>query len=180
MSEAEKFVEECQKICSEIRSLSDALVSMTKNQNENLSGIVDKLGQILENTNSTSQNGNGLVFTQCRKWSEFKEASVGSSLVAFEIDLWNVFSISSTSRHFIFRYSEKLPLSRKDVTDENSFCHKVLTLDPASLRRWLSEELRVPEDKILEGNLRAFSQYTKEHRHEGKRDNLLLEYYKGI
>ncbi|MFB0504813.1 MAG: hypothetical protein ACETWE_13370, partial [Candidatus Bathyarchaeia archaeon] len=103
----------------------------------------------------------------------------GASLVAFETDIWNVFSISSACREFVFRYAEKLPLSPDDGAPEDSVCCKVLDLDPLSLRRWLSDELNVPEDKIIEGNLAKPSQRTNEEVDE-KRESTILEYYKRI
>ena len=130
-------------------------------QEENLSNITDKLDVFIDNLSAivenirefTSENGGRLAVADCRKWSEFKKVSTGASLVAYEIDMWNVFSISSLCRELFFRYSERLPVSQNDMIPENSVCRKILNLDPSSLRTWLSKELRVSKDKIMEGNL---------------------------
>ena len=114
---------------------------------ENLSSIIENIGEF------ASENGRRLAVADCRKWSEFKEVSTGASLVAYETDMWNIFSISSLCREFVFRYSERLPVSQNDMMPGDSVCHKVLNLEPSNLRRWLSKELKVSKDKIVEGNL---------------------------
>ncbi len=128
---------------------------------ENISDIVDKLDVFTDNISSivknlrefTTKNGHHLAIADCKRWSEFKEASMGASLVAFEVDMWNVLSVTSVGQKFIFRYSEKLPASRNDVTAEDSIYGELLTPDTLRLRRWLSEELNIPVEKIIEGNL---------------------------
>ena len=130
-------------------------------QHENVSDIASKLDFLVDNISSilenivefTSENGHHLAIVDCRKWSEFRDASTGTSLVSFEIDMWNIFSIASVCRRFIFRYSEKLPASEDDVISEDSICRNLLNPDSLRLRRWLSEELNIPEEKIIEGNL---------------------------
>lgn len=179
MSKAEEFSEECRKIRAEIRCLRNAIVNLTKFHEETFSDIVDRLDQIFQQDNDAYGNDQPIVFVDCRKWSDFSEMSKGASLVAFETDIWNVFSISSACREFVFRYAEKLPLSPDDEAPADSVCCKVLDLDPLSLRRWLSDELNVPEDKIIEGNLVKPSQRTNEEVDE-KRESTILEYYKRI
>ena len=128
---------------------------------ENISDIVDKLDVFVDNISSivgnlkefTSRNGQRLAIIDCKRWSEFKETSMGTSLVAFEVDMWNVLSVTSVGQKFIFRYSEKLPASKNDVIAEDSIYGELLTPDTLRLRRWLSEELNIPEQKIIEGNL---------------------------
>jgi len=120
-----------------------------------LDAFNDNISSLLEKTSreSTSERGCQVAVVDCRKWSEFRGASKGASLIAFEIDIWNVISITSTSREFIFRYSERLPMSQNDGVAEDSVWQGVFNVDPLSLRRWLSRELNVPEEKIIEGNL---------------------------
>jgi len=180
MNGAEKLIEECQKIQSEIRRLNDVLVDMIKTHEKNLLDIAGRIDQNFQYRESESENDHPIAVVDCRKWSEFKELSTGTSLVAYEMDVWNVFSITSARREFIFRYSERLPISRNNVTPKDSVCHKALNLNPASLRRWLSEELRVPEEKIIEGNLAALSQHMYQHRDNPERDNTVLQYYSNI
>ena len=179
MSKAEEFSEECRQIRAEITYLRNAIVNLTKYHEETFSDIVDRLDQIFQQDNDAYQNDQPVLFVDCRKWSDFSEMSKGASLVAFETDIWNVFSISSARREFVFRYAEKLPLSPDDEAPADSVCCKVLDLDPLSLRRWLSDELEVPEDNIIEGDLVRPSQRTNEQADE-KRESTILEYYKRI
>jgi len=129
---------------------------------DDLSDVVDRLGVFINSLSSvvekisresTSEKDRHIAIVDCRKWSEFRVVSAGASLVAFEMDVWNVFSITSRSREFIFRFSESLPMSKNDAMPEGSASNKLPNLDSTSLRRWLSEELKVPEEKIIEGNL---------------------------
>jgi len=180
MSEAERIVEEARKIFCEIGSLRTTLMDMIRNHEENLSDIAGKMEENLQNGKLTSEKDRGLILVDCRKWAEFRELSVRASLVAYEMDMWNVFSLSSACHEFIFRYSEKIPFSKNDVTHGDSVCHKVLNLDPLGLRRWLSRELKVPEEKIIEGNLVALSQYPHQYGENARRENTILEYYRSI
>jgi len=122
---------------------------------DKLDAFTDNISSLVEKTSreSTSERGCHVALVDCRKWSEFRGASKGASLIAFEIDMWNVISITSTSREFVFRYSERLPMSQNDAVAEDSVWHRVFNVDPLSLRRWLSKELDVPEEKIIEGNV---------------------------
>jgi len=116
-----------------------------------LSGKVDQVLQYMNHIRHLS-------VVACRKWSEFKEVSSDASLVAFEINVWNEFSITSVCSGFIFRYSEKLPAYQHGMKIEDSVCHEVLNLDPADLRCWLSDELNVPDHRIVEGGLESFEE----------------------
>jgi len=148
----------------------DLIISILKDHEESLSNFVDRLEVFIKNLSSLEKKISNLdkipqpgrstsedrriLLVECKRWSDFKDINAGASLVAFETED-NALSVSSASRDFIFRYSEKLP----DVDDSmtvhsgDSVCRKVSCLNPLGVRRWLSEELRVPEDKIIEGRL---------------------------
>jgi len=150
----------------------DMIISILKDHEENLSSIVDKLDtfvedlsslnkkfakidQILQRSKFVPMHDPNILTVECQKWPEFREMSIGASLVAFEIDETNL-SISSASRGFVFSYSERLP-DLESLTSDNSedlSLRRVVNLDPFSVKAWLSEELKITEDKILEGRLR--------------------------
>ena len=164
-SHEENLSEFAERLDASINSISLSPGKIAKlNQiieQENISDIVNKLDVFVDNISSivenlkefTSRNGPRLAIADCKRWSEFKEASMGTSLVAFEVDMWNVLSVTSVGQKFIFRYSERLPASRNDVIAEDSIYGELLTPDTLRLGRWLSEELNIPEEKIIEGNL---------------------------
>ncbi len=149
----------------------DILISILKDHEGNLSNTVDKLDafiknlsslekkiakveQILQHKKFTPVNDRRFIYVECKKWSEFREVSTGASLVAFEAEE-KTLSISSAFREIIFKYSEDLPWGDDEINMQSGdlVCCKVLNLDSFSVRRWLSEELKVPEDKIVEGRL---------------------------
>lgn len=148
----------------------DLIISILQEHEKNLSDIVDRLDAFTEGLSSLEKkitrmdriwqrrklpSGNDRrVIVECRKWSDFKDLSVGSSLVAFET-ADNVLSISSASGEFVFRYSMGLS-EADDATHvhhgDSAWCES-LGLNPLKVRSWLSEELRVPRDRIVEGRL---------------------------
>jgi len=151
----------------------DMIISILKDHEENLSNIIDKLdtfvenfsslekkiatiGQSLQNAKFTYRKERRVFFVECRNWSEFREMSIGASLVAFEIAK-NVLSVSSASSEFIFKYSEKLPTvdSLTALQPGDSSHSEALNPNPLGIRAWLSEELKIPEHKILEGKFFA-------------------------
>ena len=148
----------------------DLLISILKDHEENLSESIDKIGGILQNRNVISEKEphHPLAFVDCLRWSDFKRASVGASLVGYKIDIWNEFFIVSVGRRFVFRHSEKLPRSKNDVKLEDTVCSKVLNLDSTGFRHWLSEELKVPENRIIEGNLEQLTQHANERRYNAR------------
>ena len=151
----------------------DMIISILKDHEENLSNIVDKLDTFVENFSSLEKKiamiGQGLqnakfahrkerrmLLVECRNWSEFREMSIGASLVAFEIAK-DLLSVSSASSEFVFKYSEKLPpVDSLTALQPGDTSHREAS-SPNSLgiRAWLSEELKVAEHRILEGKLLA-------------------------
>lgn len=124
----EIILQECRKIHDQIERISGS--------------VLNKLENIVPRT-----------VVNCTKWEDFKQASADASLVAFETDLWNEFVITSVCHEYIFRYSERLPLSMNDPTPKDLICHKILDLNEPSLKLWLSEELEIPQEMILAGSL---------------------------
>lgn len=179
MNRPEMFLTECQRIHAEIERLRNVILESMKSHRETLSDIADRLDQILQRTNRTYENDQPVVLVDCRRWSDFSEMSKGASLVAFETDMWNVFSINSSCKEFVFRYAEKLPLPSNDGPPTDSIFRKVPDLNPLSLKHWLSDELDIPEDKIIEGNFAEFSQRRNDEVDEERHDTI-LEYYKRI
>jgi len=148
----------------------DLLISILKDHEENLSDSIDKMDRILQDKNPVSEKEphHPLAFVDCLRWSGFKRASAGASLVGYRIDIWNEFTVVSVGRRFIFGYSEKLPRSEDDITLEDTVCGKVLGLDSIGLRHWLAEELKVPETKIIEGNIEELTRHADERRYDGR------------
>jgi len=107
----------------------------------------------LKSTKVKPSNDRRFVLVECKRWAEFKDVSGGASLIAFETGD-NILSVSSASSEFVFKYTEKL-LEDDAVSahPEDSVRRKILNLNPLNVRRWLSEELKTSEDKIIEGRV---------------------------
>jgi len=111
----------------------DMIISILKEHEENLSGLVDRfdaecnslasvdeklsvLEQFLnrlevsnvKNVIGVPGTKGSLVAVECRDWLTFRGASQGSLLVAFEI-ADDLLRLSSVTDLFVFTYSEKLP-----------------------------------------------------------------------
>ena len=148
----------------------DLIISILKDHEKNLSDFVDKMdafikrisvfekdtekGVVSQREGFTPGGNRCIVSVKCKRWSDFRDVSMGAPLVAFELRDSGLY-ITSVSDRFIFKYLEKIP-DTKGVTFVHlgkPGCRKVLSLNPISVRRWLSDELKVPENRIIEGDL---------------------------
>ena len=113
---------------------------------------------------------------RCKDWLTFQSAGQGALLVAYEFND-EQFTFSSVSDLFIFTYSNGLPEVRMLMSNgvgqglkshqeddfEATFSGKIsskdgesmyeMIINPRMLKRWLSSELGVPENKIIEGRV---------------------------
>jgi hypothetical protein len=118
-----------------------------------------------------------LVMVKCKDWSAFRSASQGALLAAFEAkdDRFISYSISDL---FVFTYSEVLlkvhtlmggriirqlgshtedgvieavPSKTYHLEDAESICDGVL--NPRMVKLWLSSELGISEEKVVEGRV---------------------------
>jgi len=103
-----------------------------------------------------------LVTVKCKDWLTFRSASQGALLVAFEVaeDQIMFYSVSDL---FVFIYSERFPKVEtlidekvrkwlKRYSKDGESVYETI-LSPKSVKRWLSSELGVPEEKVVEGRV---------------------------
>ena len=78
--------------------------------------------------------GSPLSVVECARWSDFREKSREARVVTFEVDDTRL-RVSCAHDDIVYRYT--------------------ITFAPSSekLRGWLSENLGVPEEKIVEGRI---------------------------
>ena len=74
-----------------------------------------------------------LPAVECTRWNDFKEKSKEAEVVTFEIDDRGLM-VSCAHANVVYKYTIEIASSEK-------------------LKRWLSENLGVPEEKIVEGRI---------------------------
>ena len=118
-----------------------------------------------------------LVAIKCKDWLAFRGASHGALLVAFEATE-DDFIFSSVSDLFVFTYSERSPevsrLIRRrprrltedrrepekidsvpsgELSSQDWFPNSETILCPTMVKKWLSAELEVPEERVVEARV---------------------------
>jgi len=95
-----------------------------------LEAIVEKMenGKPVERAETTVQ---GLPVVRCETWKRFKERSRGAESVSVQWTEENGLTISALSNGKVYKY----------------------VLEPNGLKSWLSWQLNVPEEKVVEGKI---------------------------
>jgi hypothetical protein len=164
-----KISDRFDSVCNEISAFQDK-ASVLDRALERLQGI-----KIKNLVGAVGTNG-PLVTVKCKDWQAFKGASQGALLVAYEV-VGEQFFFSSVSDLFVFTFSEGLPEttvlmagtrrwinshSESEDTDatnsetlmssDGESAYEVI-VSPRIVKRWLSSELGVPKEKIVEGRV---------------------------
>ncbi len=162
----EKFDEVHQRICALIEKMSLLDRILERLEDFKVSNIVE----------ATGVKG-PLARVRCNDWATFRAASQGALLVTFEVSDENV-TISSITDLFVFTYSDGIPELMGIVSEgANRWIRKIMkngedkTVPPSflpskrdedayetvvnsdALRKWLSSELEMPEEKIVHGRV---------------------------
>ncbi|MEM3194148.1 MAG: hypothetical protein QXH97_04095, partial [Candidatus Bathyarchaeia archaeon] len=86
----------------------------------------------------------------CESWSDFREACNGAEIVAFHQN--GVLSIKALQRNIIYEYREPLPTHVGSL--QCGIPVKLqANLDIAEIKKTLSRELNVPENRIIKGEI---------------------------
>jgi len=148
----------------------DIIISILKDHEENLSKIIDRFDSVCEDISAFEEKVS--LLDKC-----LERLSQGALLVAFEV-VGDRFFFSSVSDLFIFTYSAGFPEStalmnrrirgwlktHPETPDEETvpsrgFASKdgeaayEIVVSPKMVKRWLSQELGIPESKIVEGRI---------------------------
>ncbi|OYT48919.1 hypothetical protein B6U79_02550 [Candidatus Bathyarchaeota archaeon ex4484_231] len=165
-----KIIDRFDSVCEDISAFEEK-VSLLDKCLERLDGLK------IRNVVGAVGTKGPLVTVKCKDWLAFKSASQGALLVAFEV-VGDRFFFSSVSDLFIFTYSAGLPEStalmnrrvrgwletHPETPDEETvpsrgFASKdgeaayEIVVSPKMVKRWLSQELGIPESKIVEGRI---------------------------
>jgi len=140
----------------------DLIISVLKDHEKSLSDFIEKMNTFIKEASVfkevcgksgisrprifTQRENRNIISVECRRWSDFREVSMGARLVAFEMRDGGLY-ITSMSNGFIFKHLHRL-LGSEAVTSLPPE-----SLDVGNVKRWLSDELKVPENRIVEGHL---------------------------
>ena len=165
-----KIAERFDALCSDISTFREK-ASVLDRVLDRLGG--QKIGNIIEAVGTKGP----LVTVNCKSWQAFKGASQGALLVAYEVIEEQAF-FSSVSDLFVFTFSGGLSEtslsvskgerrwierslrpdvdetleSEENVSADGDAAYKTI-VNSKTIKRWLSAETGVPEDKIVEGKI---------------------------
>jgi len=165
-----KIVDRFDTICSDISTFREK-ASVLDRVLEHLGG--QKIGNIVGAVGTKGP----LVTVDCKSWQAFKGASQGALLVAYEVIDEQAF-FSSISDLFVFTFSGELSEtslslskggrrwiekslqpnidetleSEENVSADGDAAYKMI-VNSKTIKRWLSAETGVHEDKIVEGKV---------------------------
>ena len=133
----------------------DLVISVLKDHEKTLDSLIEKFENTLKDfsvggkaktVTSTKYN----VAIQCEKWSEFRDACRDADAVSFKLD--EELEIKAIQGDILYEYVE--PVHRRMEIMECGIPAKLQTqLDPSELKRLLSKELNVPENRVIQGKI---------------------------
>jgi hypothetical protein len=109
---------------------------------EKLEGALKNFSQNLENTRNVIVIKNSVIFL-CEEWNEFKKACIGAESLSYRCN--DQLRVKALQGNVIYEYKE--PISN---------CTEILgceTWDPNKVKKVLSKELNVPENRIILGEM---------------------------
>jgi len=167
----QKIAERFDAVCNEVQSFEEKAAVLDR--------VLEHLGgQKMRTIVGATGTKGPLVTVNCKSWQSFKGASQGALLVAYEVagEQANFSSVSDLS---VFTFSGELnetslriskgakrwiekalnmaeeddaSESDEDVSADGESAYKTV-VNSKTVKRWLSEETCVPEDRVVEGRV---------------------------
>lgn len=141
---------------SEKMNALDFVITVLKEHEKTLDFLIEKLESALKSFPGVSEEAKIVtaaqrsINVQCQEWSEFREACVKAEAVSFRID--GDLEIEALQGSVIYEYKE--PTNGHIQTMRCGIPVRFQThLDPCDVRRVLSKELDVPENRIIRGHI---------------------------
>lgn len=94
-----------------------------------------------------------LASITCSSWSEFKKICSGADVVVFNQD--SALNIKAIKGKFIYRYREELPAYTERLRCGIPVRLQAI-LDFGEIKRVISRELNIPQDRIIKGEIHPF------------------------
>jgi hypothetical protein len=134
----------------------DLVISVLKEHEKTLDSLIEKLEDVLKDHSATSEKTKTTTGAKysvnilCDEWNEFREACIGAEAVLFRLD--DRLSIKALQGRITYEYRE--PIHRHvDIMGCEVPVKFQTHLDPSELKRVLSKELNVPENRIMQGEI---------------------------
>jgi hypothetical protein len=134
----------------------DLVITVLKEHEKTLDSLIEKLENVLENFPATPEKPKTVpsvkynVNILCDEWNEFREACIGAEAVSFRLD--DKLRIKALQGKITYEFME--PIQRHVEIMGCEVPVKFQThLDPSELKRVLSKELNVPENRIIQGEI---------------------------
>ncbi len=140
----------------------DLVITVLKEHEKTLDSLIEKLENALKDFSAVSEKTKAITSARhnveilCEGWNEFREACTGAEAVSFQLD--GKLRIKALQGNIIYEYMESAHRHVKIM--ECGIPVKFQTyLDPAELKRVLSKELNVPENRIIQGKIISLHNY---------------------
>jgi len=150
---------------SEKMSALDFVISVLREHEKSLDAIEEKFEKLVsdlsaltvrkrEKAEGARPGGRGGIHVSCEEWEEFRELCLEPEIVSFQIN--DILKIKALKDNMIYEYREQIG---RHV--ESLMCGLKVDfharLDPSKVKKFLSRELKVHENRIIHGDLQ-FSQ----------------------
>lgn len=152
---------------SEKMSALDFVISVLKEHERTLDSLIEKFDGVLKHIPEAPKRKTKArtapektkpvalvksnINVSCEEWDEFKEACMEAEAVSFQLD--TELRITALHANIIYDYREPVPNRAESMGCGFPVKFKA-RLDPSEVSRFLSEELKVPENKIFRGEIR--------------------------
>lgn len=146
---------------SEKMNALDFIINVLREHEKKLDSLASKFEGILSGLSAllerrVEEHETNVVRAQvsviCDNWSDFKSACSGAEIVAFNQDS-HTLCIKAMNENIVYEYREMLPTYVGSLRCGIPLKCQI-SLDASEVKRILSRELNVPENRIIEGEIR--------------------------
>jgi len=127
----------------------DFVISVLREHEKALDSIAQKLEEGLKSFREMPKQA--FTLFSCVRWSQFKEASEGAEAVSFKLD--DELEIRALKGNFIYKYKEAI-FGREEEGGCGLLASLKPRLDSEEVRDWTAKELKVPKNRVIEGEIR--------------------------
>ena len=150
---------------SEKMSALDFVISVLREHEKSLDAIEEKFEKLLsdlsalaakkgEKPEGARPSGRSSIHVSCMEWEEFRELCLEPEIVSFQIE--DALKIKVLKGNMIYEYSEQIGRHLESLGCGIKVDFQA-SINPLKVKRFLSRELKVQENKIIHGDIQ-FSQ----------------------
>ncbi|MBS7607088.1 MAG: hypothetical protein QW502_03215 [Candidatus Bathyarchaeia archaeon] len=152
---------------SEKMNALDFVINVLREHEKNLDALISKLEELLaglptaiaetpeaeekpEEARKTPKAAGAPVNIVCESWSDFKEACNGAEIITFHQN--GILSVKALQGNIMYEYREALPTQIGSLQCGIPVRLQA-NLDASEIKKTLSRELSVPENRIIKGEM---------------------------